>query len=67
MKQFWMVWNGQAGTPPVVKQWTQAKAVDEAERLARLHRGTTFFVLEATHAITVDDIHRVHLRPELPF
>lgn len=46
-EKFWMVWNGNACTPPRVQQLTKEKALSEAERLSKLSLGTKFYVLEA--------------------
>jgi hypothetical protein len=69
MKQFWMVWRRWGGAP-THQHDTEEGAAAEAERLARLHPGETFVVLEAVRALKVSDIHTIDLRgttDEIPF
>lgn len=67
-KQFWLVWNPQSPSPPMHRHSTLDSATTEAERLARLHKGERFYVLEATHARVVDSMQRITLGEEvLPF
>ena len=70
MNQFWLVYNPLRNMPR--RQHThEGSAIREAERLARLHPGETFIVLEATHARRVCDMQTIDLRPnstqETPF
>lgn len=65
MKQFWMVWN-QGGNAPRYKHETEALAIGEAERLARMNPSDTFIVLEATHVRRVDNMQRADLRSNDP-
>lgn len=44
--KIWMV-KGESGGPPSKVHKTEASATVEAKRLARLHPGTKFYVLEA--------------------
>lgn len=66
--QFWMVKG--AGPAPYEHQ-TFSGAEAEAERLARMHPGQTFTVLEAVSAFRIVDVVRVSFRDEndqqLPF
>ena len=45
--RFWMVFNATTGGPPVQRHAANVKAVREASRMARLHPGNTFVVLES--------------------
>ena len=58
-----MVWNPQ-GSAPTYKHETEASAIAEAERLARLNRGQQFYVLYAAELRVVDDMRRITLHPE---
>lgn len=59
-KQFWMVYGLDAG-PPRHRHDTEASALREAERLAKLAPGTVFVVLAATHAVVRRDVIVRHL------
>ncbi len=50
MDRFWLVWNPN-GNAPRFKHETESSARQEAERLARLHSGETFILLEAVAAV----------------
>lgn len=63
---FWMVWN-EHGHSPTVKHLLHARAVTEAERLARANPGQRFFVLKATDLRCVNDMVRMTLREAPPF
>ncbi len=63
---FWMVWNPM-GRAPTFKHRTKGGAQLEAERLARLNRGETFFVLEAVSMSKAVDVETTTLRMEIPF
>lgn len=68
---FWMVWN-ERGDAPRVKHPNKESAHREAERLARLNRGSTFIVLESVEALVSNDVMVVDMRPadrrdEMPF
>ena len=52
---FWMVY-GLHQSAPTVRHKSEDSALNEAERLARLHPSTTFFVLEATHRVGKRDV-----------
>jgi len=60
---FWAVWCPTAGSP-TVRHETESHAIAEAERLARLHQGSEFYVLEATHLRVMDSMQRVCLRDD---
>lgn len=68
LKTFWFVWN-ENGNAPRYKHGGEAEAINEAERLAHLHPGQTFVVLEAKHARTVDRMQRVSFATDadIPF
>ncbi len=69
-KPFWLVWSPQGTHPPEYRHTNVTSATHEAERLARLHPGRVFFVLQSVCARQLNDMHRVDLRPEitdLPF
>lgn len=51
---FWLVW-AEDGTAPRFKHVNQSSAEVEAQRLARLNPGTSFFVLCPTMRITRQD------------
>lgn len=59
---FWMVWN-ERGDAPRVKHTTKESAQREATRLARLHRGHSFIVLESVQACISNDVLVVDMRP----
>lgn len=63
---FWMVWSPQ-GHPPIVRHDHHAKAINEAERLARANPGREFYVLQATDLRMADGMTRIRLEPEHPF
>lgn len=66
---FWFVWN-KGGNLPRYQHSTEKSATDEAERLARLHQGETFVVLESVCARKVDGMQRVDFRnmsDDVPF
>ena len=58
--QFWMV-HGDG--PTNYRHASRASAVTEAERLARVHPGQIFVVLEAVEAVRKVDVERVELLP----
>lgn len=65
---FWLVWNPN-GRSPTYKHPSVECATAEAERLARIHPGQTFVVLESVRARRVDDMLRIEMRPDsdIPF
>lgn len=68
---FWMVWN-ERGDAPRVRHTSKESAHREAERLARLNRGSAFIVLESVEALVSNDVMVVDMRPasrrdEMPF
>lgn len=56
MDIYWLVWAENGGSP-TVKHTTRRSAEQEAERLARLLRGTTFAVCECVASVVVSDVH----------
>ncbi len=61
-KKFWIVWRLDGGMPTVPQVSVQA-AYTEAKRLAGLHIGKTFVVLEAVTAVTrLDPIQTINLK-----
>lgn len=63
---FWMVWSPE-GRSPTHKHELQSLAAKEAERLARMNPGNTFYVLEAVEARQVNDMKRVVMQRPIPF
>lgn len=53
---FWIVWSPSGKTPPRHRHYNRYSAVKEAERLARLHGGDEFFVLEAWGKCVKQDV-----------
>lgn len=56
--QFWMVLGD---GPPLVRHCSRADAEVEARRLASIHRGRRFVVLEAVTAFEIEDVRRIEL------
>lgn len=54
-RAFYLVWNVGGGSPTVLHESYQM-ARTEAQRLARVHRGNTFAVLESLSAHQVSDM-----------
>ena len=46
--EFWLVWNAQGARAPRYQHRTAESAGEEAERLAGLNPGESFYVLHAT-------------------
>jgi hypothetical protein len=63
---FWLVWNPQ-GQMPRKRHDTEHSAHMEARRLATLHRGQVFYVLQATDALEVDAVRHTRLLQDVPF
>jgi hypothetical protein len=55
--------------PPSFKHASEAQAIAEAERLARIHTGSRFYVLHATEMRQVDSMKRIVLKKfdDIPF
>jgi hypothetical protein len=53
--RFWMIWCPTGGIP-TMKHPSAGVAKAEAARLAKVHPGKTFIVLEAIAAVTVSDL-----------
>lgn len=70
-KKFWMVWNLDE-LAPKYRHYSEGNANTEAIRLARAHPGSTFVVMEAKSAKTVQDILTIEFNEssfedEIPF
>lgn len=67
---FWIIWSPTGIKPPSYKHESYNAAVQEAERLARFHGGSEFFVMRAETMRKVDDMQRVdYVHPDdyVPF
>lgn len=64
MEKFWMV-SGQG--VPVVRHNTEELARSEAARLARIHQGESFTVLESIATVTVDNMKWEEHDNAIPF
>jgi hypothetical protein len=62
MEQFWLVWN-EAAERPVHKHMSSEGARNEAERLARMHRGETFHVLALVASCKTVDVQWTEVDP----
>ena len=65
---FWLVWHVDGGAP-CYRHPTRASAEAEAERLARLHPGKAFAVMESVCARLTGDMLCINLAPghDIPF
>jgi len=68
---FWFVWNENGNAPTHKHDYFQL-AEKEAERLAKMHRGQTFIVLQSVCALVVNEVQKTDMRPadyvdEIPF
>lgn len=66
---FWMVYGMNQGQP-TVRHHSEDSATTEASRLARLHPGIDFYVMEATYRVFKKDVETERLSPddcEIPF
>ena len=59
-QKFWIVWSPQGQNPPSFVHESSISAELEAERLAALHKGREFYVMESRFGRAVDDMHRVN-------
>lgn len=57
---FWVVWRD-GGGPPTFRHPTESQARKEAARLARIHPGTTMYVLHAIAALTAGEVISVEI------
>lgn len=71
--RFWLVWR-EFSPDTRYKHQTKKSALEEAERLARLHPDQVFFVLKATAAVKTElppvsrvELVRFDLDTEVPF
>lgn len=65
MDLFWMVFNPQAGAP-VYRHPTEKAARTEAERLARINPGQTFYVLQTVGKARKTDVEYTLIQ-DIPF
>lgn len=65
---YWLVWHV-GGGPPTYKHGSFDSADTEAKRLARVHRGDEFVVLETVRSHRATDLVTTDLRPDrgIPF
>ncbi len=63
---FYVVWR-EGGGSPVVKHDTMARAIKEAQRLARLSPGARYVVLQSMRAFEVNDMRTIDFTQEIPF
>ena len=64
-EKFWMIWR-ESYDVPRKKHLTAAEAYQEAERLARKHPGSKFYILEMVNMCEVSMVHWLY-EPEMPF
>lgn len=65
-ERFWIVWNPKSSRPPTRRHYSEESARHEAERLARLHSGHEFIVLEAVASVRAVDVQWTDYRTDLP-
>lgn len=63
LQPFWFVWCPNGGAP-TFKHPSFESAQAEAKRLARIHRDSTFIVLQSVFAAFVCDVQIVDMTPE---
>lgn len=65
---FWLVWR-RGGSPPTFEHASFDSADTEAKRLARVHQGDEFVVLESARSHQVLSLVSTDLRPDrgIPF
>lgn len=61
-EKFWLVWSPQGRTPPSMRHLTIDTANTEADRLAKLNPGHSFFVLTAESLHVKRDVDVIQLR-----
>lgn len=66
MERFWLIWEPSTGKTHV-KHYSYQQATNEAERLARLHKGKQFVVLESISQCFVKDVIWENAEQVLPF
>ncbi|RQZ89923.1 hypothetical protein DF053_08750 [Burkholderia cepacia] len=65
---FFIIWCPTGPYPPKHRHESRDAAVQEAERLARVHPGNEFYVMQADTMRAVDDMKRVDFEPpDIPF
>lgn len=65
-EQFWVIWNPE-GRNPSYKHNTSGAAIEEAQRLARLNPGQSFYVLHAETLVRTVDVEVIKLAENIPF
>ena len=65
--KFWLVWSPQGDRPPSYRHASYDDAKNEARRLAALHPGKEFFVLEAVGGAKRVDVEWVDITEQDPF
>lgn len=63
---FWIVWNP-TGRNPQYRHSTADDATAEAERLAKLHAGESFYVLQSWCKLALQKTNLVPLTDDIPF
>ncbi len=68
LEMFWVVWQPDYGLPKF-RHPDESLAIREAERLASLHPGRVFYVMQATHASELPSPQPItrQLEAALPF
>jgi len=68
LEAFFIIWCPTGPHSPKHRHVSRGAAVKEAERLARVHPGNEFYVMQADTMRTVDDMKRVDFEaPDIPF
>ncbi|MDI9680438.1 hypothetical protein [Burkholderia cenocepacia] len=68
LEAFFIIWCPTGPYTPKHRHASRDAAVKEAERLARVHAGNEFYVMQADTMRTVDDMKRVDFdSPDIPF
>lgn len=70
-RSFWLVWNPANTRSPEYRHFSEASAINEAERLAAAYPGATFVVLHSVCARRCATMERIDLSglsaDEIPF
>lgn len=67
LEDFWIVWSPDTTCTPTVKHETKEAAEKEAERLATMHRGKRYYVLEGVSLSVAPPINVKTTRLGIPF
>ncbi|MBU9317246.1 hypothetical protein L0Z13_11755 [Burkholderia multivorans] len=68
LEAFFIIWCPTGPHSPKHRHRSRNAAVIEAERLARVHPGNEFYVMQADTMRTVNDMKRVDFEaPDIPF